>query len=72
MECNNFRRITVLSHTLKLCERVVESRLRKMVNINERQYGFQPGKSTIQPCYKKTQRVWKGAACGVGGPVKGI
>ena len=51
LECNNFRCIKLLSHTLKLLERVVESRLRKMVNISERQYGFQPGKSTIQPLF---------------------
>ena len=51
LECNNFRGITVLSHILKLWERVVESRLRKMVNIGERLYGFQPGKSTIQPLF---------------------
>ena len=51
LECNNFRGIKLLSHTLKLWERVVESRLRKMVNISERQYGFQPGKSTIQPLF---------------------
>ena len=36
LECNNFRGIKLLSHTLKLWERVVESRLRKMVNISER------------------------------------
>ena len=79
LECNNFRGIKLLSHTLKLWERVVESRLRKMVNISERQYGFQPGKSTIQPLFclitdatRKTQRVWKGAACGVCGPGKGL
>ena len=52
LECNNFRGIILLSHTLKLWERVVESRLRKMVcHISERQYGFQPGKSTIQPLF---------------------
>ena len=51
LECNNFRGITLLSHTLKLWERVVESRLRKMVTISERQYGFQPGKLTIQPLF---------------------
>ena len=49
LECNNVRGIKLLSHTLKLCERVVESSLRTIVNISERQYGFQPGKSTIQP-----------------------
>ena len=47
LECNNARGITLLSHTLKLWERVVESRLRKTVNISEGQHGFQPGKSTI-------------------------
>ena len=51
LECNNFRGIKLLSHTLKLWERVVESRLRKIVNISERQYGFQPGKSTIQTLF---------------------
>ena len=49
LECNNFRGIKLLSHTLKFWGRVVESRLRKMVNISERQYYvFKPGKSTIQ------------------------
>ena len=77
LECNKFRGIKLLSHTLKLWERVVESRLRKMVNISERQYGFQPGKSTIQQLFclrmlQEKQRVWKGAACGVCGPGKGI
>ena len=51
LECNTFRGIKLLSHTLKLWERVVESRLRKMVNISERQYGFQSGTSTIQPLF---------------------
>ena len=51
LECNNFRGIKLLSHTLTLWERVVESRLRKLVDISERQYGFQPGKSTIQPLF---------------------
>ena len=41
----------ILSHALKLWERVVENKLRKMVNISERQYGFYPGKSTIQPLF---------------------
>ena len=40
-----------MSHTLKLWERVVKRRLRKMVNISERQYGFQLGKSKIQPLF---------------------
>ena len=36
LECNNFRGITLLNHTLKLWERVVERRLiKKMMNISE-------------------------------------
>ena len=50
LECNNFRGIKLLNHTLRLWERVVESRLRKIMN-SEKQYGFQPGKSTIQPLF---------------------
>ena len=46
----NFRGIKLLSHTLKLWD-IVENRLRTMLNISERQYGFQPGKSTIQPLF---------------------
>ena len=63
LECNNFRDIKLFSNTLTLWEIVVESRLRKIVNISERQYGFQPGKSTIQPLFclrmlQKTHRVF--------------
>ena len=51
LECNNFRGTKLSSHTLKLSERVVENRLKQMVNISERQCGFQSGKSTIQPLF---------------------
>ena len=47
LECNNSRGIKLIV----MWERVVASRLRKMVNISERQYGFQPGKSKIQPLF---------------------
>ena len=50
LECNNFRGIKLLSHILKLWE-IVENRLKKMVNISERQYGFPPGKSTTLPLF---------------------
>lgn len=45
LNCNNYKGIK----PLKLWERVVESRLRKIVSISKRQYGFQKGKSTTQP-----------------------
>jgi hypothetical protein len=49
--CNNYRGIKLLSHSLKLWERVIEARLREIVKISERQYGFQKGKSTTQPMF---------------------
>ncbi|KAK3532699.1 hypothetical protein QTP86_028068 [Hemibagrus guttatus] len=45
--CSNYRGIKLMSHTMKLWERVVEARLRKVVEICEQQYGFMARKSTI-------------------------
>jgi len=50
-DCNNFRGIKLLSHTMKLWERVIERRLRKYVLISENQFGFMPGRSTIEAIY---------------------
>ncbi|KAK3533105.1 hypothetical protein QTP70_007319 [Hemibagrus guttatus] len=38
--CSNDRGIKMMSHAMKLWERVVEARLRKVVEIFEQQYGF--------------------------------
>ena len=46
--CNNYRGIKLMSHTLKLWERVIEHRLRRMTTISENQFGFIPGRSTIE------------------------
>ncbi|KAK3516828.1 hypothetical protein QTP70_023704, partial [Hemibagrus guttatus] len=43
--CSNYSGIKLMSHTMKLWERVVEARLRKVVEICEQQYGFMPRKS---------------------------
>ena len=34
-DCNNYRDIKLLNHTIKLCERVIERRLRKNISISE-------------------------------------
>ena len=46
--CNNYRDIKLLSHTMKVWERVVEMRVRKVVSISENQFGFMPGRSTTE------------------------
>ncbi|KAF3659980.1 hypothetical protein FXO37_13722 [Capsicum annuum] len=45
LSCNNYRGIKLLSHTIKIWEKVVERRLRKIVPISENQFGFMPGRS---------------------------
>ncbi|KAK3510549.1 hypothetical protein QTP70_009883 [Hemibagrus guttatus] len=49
--CSNYRGIKLMSHTMKLWERVVEARLRKVVEICEHQYGFMPRKSTTDAIF---------------------
>ena len=46
LECNNYRGITLISHTMKLCEIMIKARLREITNIADNQFGFRPDKST--------------------------
>jgi len=46
--CNNYRGIKLLSHTMKVWERVVEMRVRRTVSISDNQFGFMPGRSTTE------------------------
>ncbi|KAK3550755.1 hypothetical protein QTP70_004596 [Hemibagrus guttatus] len=49
--CSNYRGIKLMSHTMKLWERVVEARLRKVVEICEQQYGLMPRKNTTDAIF---------------------
>ena len=48
--CSNYRGIKLISHSMKLWERVVERRLRSELTFSEQQYGFMPGKSLQMHC----------------------
>ena len=37
----------LLEHALKIVEEVLEMRLRRMMKVDEMQFGFMPGKGTI-------------------------
>ena len=50
-ECNNYRGIKLMCHGMKLYERLVEDRLRQVIEISSTQYGFQQGKSTTEPIF---------------------
>jgi len=39
-DCNNYRAIKLLSHTMKLWEMVIKKRLRKDISITENQFGL--------------------------------
>ena len=43
--CGSYRGIRLLEHPMKVFERVIESRLRGIVSINDRQRGFMPNRS---------------------------
>ena len=50
-ECTNYRGIKLMCHGMKLYERLVEDRLRQVIEISSTQYGFQQGKSTTEPIF---------------------
>ena len=47
----NCREIKLMSHTMKVWERIIEARLRDSVEISKHQYGFMPGKGTINAMF---------------------
>ena len=49
--CGNYRGINLMSHTMKVWERVIEARLRDRVEISKQQYGFMPGKGTTDAMF---------------------
>ena len=46
MNCENYRGIKLMCHSMRLYERVHENRLRNIVSISDEQFGFVKGKST--------------------------
>ena len=49
--CGNYRGIKLMSHTMKVWERIIEARLRDRVDISKQQYGFMPGKRTTDAMF---------------------
>lgn len=51
MDCGSYRAIKLLEHSMKVVERVLEQRIRKMVKVNEMQCGFMPRKGTTDAIF---------------------
>ena len=49
--CTNYRGIKLMSHTMKLWERVIEHRLRRLTSVTKNQFGFMPGRSTMEAIF---------------------
>ena len=49
--CGNYRGIKLMSHTMKIWERIIEARLRNRVEISKQQYGFMSGKRTTHAMF---------------------
>ena len=49
--CTNYRGIKLMSHTMKLWERVIEHRLRRMTSVTKNQFGFMPGRLTMEAIF---------------------
>ena len=47
-ECSNYRPIRLLSHTMKIFERIVDARVRDIVQLSTNQCGFVAGCSTVR------------------------
>ena len=58
-ECGNYWGIKLMSHTMKLWERIIEASIRKKVTIAEQQYGFMPGRSTTDAIFCLRMRLEK-------------
>ena len=52
---NSYRGIKLLEHAFKLYEKILDGRLRKVVDIDKMQYGFMPGRGTVDAvCFEET------------------
>ena len=51
LERGNYRGLKLLDQVMKVLERVVEKQIRGMVNIGDMQFGFMPGRGTIDAIF---------------------
>ena len=51
MDCGAYRGVKLLEHAMKIVERVLENRIRRLVTIDDMQFGFMPGKGTTHALF---------------------
>ena len=51
INCGVYRGVKLLEHAMKIVEKVLERRMCHMVKVEEMQFGFMPGKGTIDAVF---------------------
>ena len=64
-DCGNYSGIKMISHTMKIWERIIDRRLREETSIGGEQFGFMPGRGTTDAIFASRQVIEKGTAPGV-------
>ena len=52
---NSYRGIKLLEHGFKIVEKYLETRLRKLIRIADTQFGFMPGRGTVDAIFVTRQ-----------------
>ena len=58
-DCGNYREIKLMSHTMKIWERIIDRRLRVETTIGDEQFGFMPGRGTTDAIFAVRQLMEK-------------
>ena len=49
--CEKYRRVRLMEHNMKVWEKILEGRLIEIMEIDENQFGFEQGKSTVDSIF---------------------
>ena len=58
-ECGNYKGIKLMSHTMKVWEKVIDRRLRGETTMGQEQFGFMSGKGTTDAIFAARQKIEK-------------
>ena len=51
LECLNYRGLKLLQHLFKVTERILDQCLKKLIKVDDKQFGFSPGKGTTDAVF---------------------
>ena len=51
MSCGSYRKEKLLEHAMKIVLKVTERRIRTIINLNKMQFGYMPGKRTVNAIF---------------------